>query len=75
MGINIPHSQLSPETLQSLVEDFVTRDGTDYGASEASMAQKTRQVFHLLEQGDVLIVFDPCTETCNIVHKSDIDTT
>lgn len=73
MGINIPHSQLSPETLQSLVEDFVTRDGTDYGPTEVSMAQKTQQIFRLLDQGDILIVFDPFTETCNIVHKSEAE--
>ncbi|MEE4114316.1 MAG: YheU family protein, partial [Desulfobacteraceae bacterium] len=27
----IPHRQLSPEALAGLIEEFVTRDGTDSG--------------------------------------------
>ncbi|MDH5185281.1 MAG: YheU family protein [Gammaproteobacteria bacterium] len=27
----IPHTNLSPEALQDLLEEIVTRDGTDYG--------------------------------------------
>ncbi len=36
----IPHRELSPEALQGLIEEFVTRDGTDYGESEAALATK-----------------------------------
>ena len=27
----IPYNELSENALQALIEDFVTRDGTDYG--------------------------------------------
>ncbi|MBW2654812.1 MAG: YheU family protein [Deltaproteobacteria bacterium] len=30
-AIKIPYNQLSPEALQGVIEEFVTRDGTDYG--------------------------------------------
>jgi uncharacterized protein YheU (UPF0270 family) len=67
----IPHQQLSQEALIGLIEDFVTRDGTDYGASEVSLMQKSQQVLRQLQQGKVVIVFDPASETCNILRKED----
>ncbi len=68
--MKIPHQQLSPEALQTLVEEFICRDGTDYGVSEVSLEQKTTQVIRQLDQGDVVIVFDAATESCTIVNKN-----
>jgi len=62
----IPYQELSPDVLQALVEEFVTRNGTDYGASEASLAEKVRQVVHQLEKNEAVIVYDTALETCNI---------
>jgi len=62
----IPHMELSPDALQALVEEFVTRSGTDYGSSEASLAEKTQQVVRQLEKGEAVIVYDPAMEACNI---------
>ena len=67
--MKIPHQQLSTEALQTLVEEFVTRSGTDYGNVEASLEQKTTQVIRMLDKGDVVIFFDPSTESCTIVTK------
>ena len=67
--MKIPHQDLSTEALQSLVEEFVTRDGTDYGDSETSLEQKSRQVIRQLDKGEVVILFDAATESCNIVRK------
>ena len=68
--MKIPHQQLSNEALQTLVEEFVSRDGTDYGDSEVSLEQKSSQVIRMLDKGDVLIVFDAATESCTIVNKN-----
>ncbi len=59
--------QLSPEALRGLVEEFVTRDGTDYGAVEAGVEEKIAQVLRQLESGEARIVFDPETESVNII--------
>ena len=67
--MKIPHQQLSTEALQTLVEEFVTRSGTDYGDVEVSLEQKTTQVIRMLDKGDVVISFDPTTESCTIVSK------
>jgi hypothetical protein len=58
---------LSPEALRGLVEEFVTRDGTDYGSVERSIDDKIRDVLEQLESGEARIVFDPDSETANIV--------
>ncbi len=58
---------LSPEALRGLVEEFVTRDGTDYGSVERSIDGKIQDVLDQLESGEARIVFDPDSETANIV--------
>lgn len=65
--VEIPASRLSREALDGLIEEFVTRDGTDYGEREHTLEQKKRAVARQLERGDVVIVFDPESETCNII--------
>ena len=39
-GLIIPHDQLSPQALKGLIEEFVTRDGTDNGYTRASPGEK-----------------------------------
>lgn len=63
----IPHDQLSPEALKGVVEEFVTRNGTDYGEIEASLETKVLQVLNQLHAGKAVIVFDQKSETCNIL--------
>jgi len=67
----IPHEQLSAEALNNLIEEFVTRDGTDYGEEEAPLSEKILQVLRQLQQGDVVILFDDESSSFNIIphHK------
>ncbi|MEJ2415520.1 MAG: YheU family protein [Exilibacterium sp.] len=65
----IPYTELSPEALQGLIEVFITREGTDYGEEEISLAEKVRQVRLQLQRGDVVIAFDVETETVNILSR------
>lgn len=62
----IPHQELSHDALYALIEEFVTRSGTDYGTEEASLAEKVQQVQSQLEKGDAVIVYDEVLESCNI---------
>lgn len=67
----IPCEKLEPETLQALIEEFITRDGTDYGKSEVPFEQKAAQVKRQLMSGRAIILFDEDTQTCNIVASDD----
>ena len=65
--MDIPHQRLAPETLNSLIEEFVSREGTDYGHRDFSLADKVRQVRRQLENGQAAIVYDAETQSCHIV--------
>jgi len=65
----IPHDQLAVETLNSLIEEFVSRDGTDYGEQEATLTVKVEQVLEKLVSGEAVILFSESTGQCNIVPK------
>ena len=65
----IPIDSIAVETLQNLLEDIVTRDGTDYGKNEISVDTKVEQIRSVLQAGDGYIVFDEKTETCSFMTK------
>ncbi len=66
MPITIPHQQLSPEALRGVIEAFVTREGTDYGLQDVSLATKVLQVQHQLDARTAVIVYDETMESCTI---------
>ena len=67
----IPVDKLSPEALQRVIEEFISRNGTDYGEIEASLETKFRQVKNRLETGSAVLIFDDETETTNIFLAND----
>ena len=48
----IPWQDLSPETLENLIESFVLREGTDYGEHERTLEQKVSDVKRQLQCGE-----------------------
>lgn len=68
-AVEIPKDRLEPETLRRIIEEYVSREGTDYGEHEYSLDQKIAHVMKQLDRGAVLIVFDSETESCNIITK------
>ena len=67
--VKIPHHQLNPDTLRNLIEEFATRNGTDYGESEVSLDRKIEQIYHQLKTGKAVIVFDPEEGPANLARK------
>ena len=65
--IEVPYSSLEPETLRAVVEEFITRAGTDYGERERSLEEKVEDVMRQLKRGEARIVFDPETQSVNLV--------
>ena len=64
-------NKLSPEALQGVIEEFISRNGTDYGEVEASRETKFGQVKCKLENGLAVLIFDDETETTNIFLADD----
>ncbi len=62
---------MSPEALHGVIEEFVTRDGTDYGGVEVPLETKIAQVMAQLQSGKAVIVFDQETESCTVLRSDD----
>ena len=67
----IPVNKLSTGALKGVIEEFISRSGTDYGAMEADPETKFRQVRAKLKSGSAVLVFDDETETTNIFLSDD----
>lgn len=64
-------NRLSPDALHGVIEEYISRGGTDYGEREASLESNFRQVKHQLEKGTAVLVYDDESETTHILSKDD----
>ena len=65
----VPYDQLSPQAVSAILEEFATREGTDYGEQLYTLEQKVAMLRRQLERGEIAISFDPQTESCSLVNK------
>jgi uncharacterized protein YheU (UPF0270 family) len=71
-GVELAPDDLSPDALRGLVEEFVSREGTDYGHADRALEGKVAEVYRQLESGEARIVFDLESETASIVSARDL---
>lgn len=67
----IPPNLLQADTLNALLEDFVTRDGTDNG-DETSLETRVQRARRALDKGEAVIVFDPDSQQCQLVLRHEV---
>jgi uncharacterized protein YheU (UPF0270 family) len=67
----IPYDQLAPDTLNRLIEDFVTRDGTDNG-DETPLDTRVLRVRHALAKQQAFILFDLESQQCQLLARHDV---
>ena len=63
----VPHTELSADALRGVVESFVLREGTDYGERDVPHEAKVAQVLRQLERGEARILFDPVSQSVDVV--------
>ena len=68
--MEIPYTELQADTLRNLIEEFVSREGTDYGSQLYDLDAKVRHVMQQLEKGKASIAFDAESSSCNIILKN-----
>jgi uncharacterized protein YheU (UPF0270 family) len=68
-GVEVPYLGINPETLRNMIEEFVSRDGADWGEAGGSMEAKIKQVLRQFESGKIKVVFDLTSQSANIVSN------
>jgi uncharacterized protein len=69
--IEIDPTSLSSQALNGIIENFILREGTDYGANEVSYEKKAEQIGRQILKGTVKIVYDQTTETVSLLKEQD----
>lgn len=67
----IPYQMLEAETLQRLIEDFVTREGTDNG-DDTPLATRVARVQQALKRREAVIAFDSEHQQCQLLLSSKV---
>ena len=65
----IPLEQLNEDTLHAIIEDYILREGTDYGAIDATQTDKIEQIKLQLKQGSAVLVYSELHESVNILPR------
>ena len=68
-GVEVPYEEISSEALRHLIQEFVSRDGADWGEAGCTLDDKVEQVLRQLRQKKAKVVFDLQTQTANIVVR------
>jgi uncharacterized protein len=67
LPVVVAPEELAAETLRRVVESFVLREGTEYGERDVALEDKVAEVLRQLDRGEAEIVFDPASESIDIV--------
>ena len=70
--MKVPVDAVPERSLINMLEEFVTRDGTDYGEREVPVSERVIQVHRLLERGEIVIWYDETTETLSLFARDQI---
>jgi uncharacterized protein YheU (UPF0270 family) len=65
-SMQIPWQSLSDTALTGVIQEFVLREGTEYGPSDVSLARKVEQVLAQIQGGRVGIFYDPDAGTTTL---------
>lgn len=67
--MEIPHAQLADGVLRAVIEEYITREGTEYGDREYTLDEKVEQIINQLRRKEILINYDPDTGTCQLAPR------
>jgi uncharacterized protein YheU (UPF0270 family) len=68
--IVVPPQRLQPDVLQTLLEEYANRDGTDYGERELTQDEKVGRLQRQLNDGDLRILYDIDSEQWDLVPQA-----
>ena len=67
--VEVPHQRLESQVLRALLEEFASRDGTDYGAQEHTLEQKVSQLHRQLQSLELRLLYDADCQEWDLVDS------
>lgn len=67
--VRISPEKLSAKALEGVVDEFISREGTEYGHKDYSLAEKRQAVLTQIDNGSAVISFDPDSNTTSIIDS------
>ena len=68
----IPYEQLDETTLNNLIEQYILREGTDYGEVEYSLEQKTNQILQQIKLKSIYIIYSELNESVTLISHEEL---
>lgn len=67
--LRIPRERLPAETLRGMLEEYASRDGTDYGLRERSLEDKVGALIEQIDSGRIYILFETESEDWDLMPQ------
>lgn len=69
--VRVPAERVPPESLDALLEEYTSRDGTDYGEQETPLSERVAELRTGLRQGSVALLYDGDSETWDLLPEEE----
>lgn len=69
----VPAQRLQADVLQALLEEYASRDGTDYGERECTLEEKVAQLLRQLRTDELQILYDVDSEQWDLLPRAQAD--
>lgn len=67
--VQVPPERVQAEVLEALLEEFASRDGTDYGLQETPLERKVQSLLRQINSGDLQLLFDTDSEEWDLLPR------
>ena len=67
--VEVPIQRLSADVLAALLEEFASRDGTDYGQYDLTLAGKVSSLRRQLQEGSLCLLYDADSEQWDLLPR------
>ncbi len=71
--VEVPIERLAPPVLESLLEEYASRDGTDYGMVELTLQEKVARLQLQLRQRKLVLLYDGSSEQWDLLPREQAD--
>jgi uncharacterized protein YheU (UPF0270 family) len=67
--VEVPSERLAAPTLEALLEEYASRDGTDYGLEERSLQDKVTSLRTQLSNRSLALLYDGASEQWDLLPR------